>query len=220
MQNILLGPTKDLISKFWGVLSNLLMGVIFFIIGWIIAKVLKILIAKLLRMIKIDFLVEESGLKEVLVRGHVTKEPSELLANIIYWLLILVSLSLALTLMGVSIPTEVVDNLFAFIPRIVLGLIIFIVSLFIGNIVEGAINTTAANAGVEKPYVFGRIASIAVVVFGFVLALQVIGIGGDFVTTAFNIILASVAFGFALAFGLGAKDLVKEWLEGTFKKKQ
>ncbi len=219
-EGMFLSPTKELISNFWLVISKLLEAVVFFIIGWIIAKVLKLLIAKLLKIIKVDYLVEESGLKEVLLRGHVTKEPSELIADIIYWLMIIVFLSIALGLVGISIPQNVIETLLSFIPRIIVGLIIFIFSLFVGNIFEGVINTTVANAGLEKPYILGRISRIAVIIFGIVLTLQEIGIGAGFVTTSFDIVLASISFAFALAFGLGAKDFIKEWIESNFKKKQ
>lgn len=216
---MIFSPTKELISNFWLVISRLLEAVIFFIIGWIIAKILKLLIAKLLKAIRVDYLVEESGLKEILIRGNVTKEPSELIANIIYWLMIIVLLSFVLNLTGISIPQNVIETLLSFIPRIIVGLVIFILSLFVSNIFEGVINTTAANAGLEKPYLFGRIARIAVIVFGIVLTLQEIGIGTGFVTTSFDIVLASISFAFALAFGLGAKDFIKDWLETNFKKK-
>jgi hypothetical protein len=219
-RDMLFSPTRELITNFWIVISKLLEAVVFFIIGWIIAKVLKLLIAKLLKIIRVDYLVEESGLKEILVRGHVTKEPSELIANIVYWLLIIVFLSIALNLTGISIPQDVIETLLSFIPRIIVGLVIFILSLFVGNIFEGVINTTAANAGLEKPYIFGRMARIAVIIFGIVLTLQEIGIGTGFVTTSFDIVLASISFAFAIAFGLGAKDFIKEWLESNFKKKQ
>lgn len=220
MQGEVFGPTRELIINFWIVISRLLEAVIFFIIGWIIAKILKLLIAKLLKTIRVDYLVEESGLKEVLVRGNVTKEPSELIANIIYWLMIIVIFSFVLSLTGISIPQHVIETLLSFIPRIIVGLIIFILSLFVGNIFEGVVNTTVANAGLENPYMLGRIARVAIIIFGIVLTLQEIGIGRGFVTTSFDIVLASVSFAFALAFGLGAKDFIKDWLETSFKKKK
>ena len=217
--NWLLSPARELLDRLWIVLSKLIYSLLFFIVGWIIAKVLKILCAKFLKMIKIDKLVEDSGFREILLRGQITKEPSELLAGIIYWLLIIIVVFMAINLGGVPIPPSVIENLLSFIPKIIVGLILFIGSLFVANVLEGIVNTAAGNAGIDKPYMLGKTARVAIIVFGVVLAVQEIGIAANFVTSVFNIILASGALAFALAFGLGAKDVVKEWLEGIVHKK-
>ena len=219
MNELLLAPTKELVSKLGAVISKLIFGLLVFIVGWIIAKVFKILAAKLLKMCKIDKLVEDSGFREILLRGQITKEPSELLASVIYWLLVIVVVFLAINVAGVPIPSEVIGNLLAFIPKIIVGIILFIASLLVGNIVEGVVNTAAGNAGIQKPYVLGKAAKTVIIIFGVVLALDEMGIGENFVTSVFNIILASGALAFALAFGLGAKDVVKKWLEDFMTKK-
>ncbi|MGC8805407.1 MAG: mechanosensitive ion channel family protein [Candidatus Ratteibacteria bacterium] len=220
MHELLLAPTKELINRLGGAISKLLFGLLVFIVGWIVAKVFKILATKFLKMLKIDKLVEDSGFREILLRGQITKEPSELLASVIYWLLLIVVVFLSINVAGIPIPQDVIENLLSFIPKIIIGLILFIAALLVGNIVEGVVNTAAGNAGIQKSYVLGKTAKTVIIIFGVVLALDEMGIGGNFVTSVFNIILASGALAFALAFGLGAKDVVKNWLEEFLTKKQ
>lgn len=220
MNELLLAPTKELISRLGVAISKLLFGLLVFIVGWIVAKVFKILATKFLKMLKIDKLVEDSGFREILLRGQITKEPSELMASVIYWLLLIVVVFLSINVAGVPIPPEVIENLLSFIPKIIIGLILFIASLLVGNIVEGVVNTAAGNAGIQKSYILGKTTKVVIIIFGVVLALDEMGIGGNFVTSVFNIILASGALAFALAFGLGAKDVVKNWLEEFLTKKQ
>ncbi|MCM8763791.1 MAG: hypothetical protein NC830_00260 [Candidatus Omnitrophica bacterium] len=219
MNELLLAPTKEIISKLGATISKLLFGLLVFIIGWIVAKVFKILATKFLKVIKVDKLVEDSGFREILLRGHITKEPSELLASVIYWLLVIVVVFLSISVAGVPIPSEVIENLLSFIPKIIIGIILFIAALLVGNIVEGIVNTAAGNAGIQQSQILGKTAKIVIIIFGVVLALDEMGIGGNFVTSVFNIILASGALAFAIAFGLGAKDLVKNWLEQFLTKK-
>ncbi|MCM8821319.1 MAG: hypothetical protein NC831_00665 [Candidatus Omnitrophica bacterium] len=219
MKELLFMPTKEIMSKLGTIISKLVFGLLVFIVGWIIAKVFKILATKFLKVIKVDKLVEDSGFREILLRGQITKEPSELLAGVIYWLLLIVVLFLSISVAGVPIPSEVIENLLSFIPKIIIGLILFIAAVMVGNIVEGVVNTAAGNAGIQQSQIFGKTAKVVIIVFGVVLALEEMGIGGNFVTSVFNIILASGALAFALAFGLGAKDLVKNWLEQFLTKK-
>jgi hypothetical protein len=37
------------------------------------------------------------------------------------------------------------------------------------------------------------------------------------VATSFNILFGAICFGLALAFGLGCKDLAREWVEGLVR---
>ncbi len=220
MNELWMAPTKEIVNKLGMMISKLMFGVFVFIIGWIVAKVFKILAAKFLKILKIDKLVEDSGFREILLRGNITKEPSELLAGLVYWLLIIVVVFLSISVTGVPIPSQVIENLIEFIPKIIIGLILFIAALLVGNIVEGVVNTAAGNAGIKQSQLLGKTAKTAIIIFGSVLALEEAGIGGNFVTSVFNIILASGALAFALAFGLGAKDVVKNWLEQYWIKKQ
>ncbi|MCM8825056.1 MAG: hypothetical protein NC937_02740 [Candidatus Omnitrophica bacterium] len=219
MNELLFTPTKEIMSKLGTIISKLVFGLVIFLVGWIIAKVFKILATKFLKAVKVDKLVEDSGFREILLRGQITKEPSELLAGVIYWLLLIVVVFLSINVAGVPIPSEVIENLLSFIPKIIIGIILFIAALLVGNIIEGVVKTAAGNAGIQQSYILGKTAKIVIIVFGVVLALEEMGIGGNFVTSVFNIILASGALAFAIAFGLGAKDLVKNWLEQFIIKK-
>ena len=52
------------------------------------------------------------------------------------------------------------------------------------------------------------------------MALEHLGIRMALVTMSLQILLASLGLGFALAFGLGARDLAGEYLRGLIEKKK
>ncbi|MCM8785416.1 MAG: hypothetical protein NC827_01085 [Candidatus Omnitrophica bacterium] len=210
---------NELISKFWFSLSKVIGALLIFLIGWLIAKFLKLLIIKFFRYIKVDKLSEDSGLKELLDKGNITMEVSQLLGIGVYWLLMLAVVFLAINFAGIQIPPTIIDKILGFIPKFILGLLIFIFSIFLGSFFEGIVRTSAGNAGIEKASFLGKLTKIAIIVFGTVLALQEIGIASDFIGDIFIIILASFCFGIALAFALGTKDIIKEKVEEFLKKK-
>ena len=137
----------------------------------------------------------------------------------VYWIVMLVVVFISVNFAGIDIPDSVVDGLLAFIPNFILGLLIFLFSFFLGNFFSGIVRTSAGNIGIQKASTLGKLTQIAIVVFGTVIALQQIGIAGAFIGNVFIILLAAVAFGLALAFALGAKDIIKEYLEDFLKKK-
>lgn len=210
---------NELISKFWLALSKVIGALLIFLVGWLVAKFLKVLIIKFFKVIKIDQLAEDSGLKELLEKGNITLELSQLFGIGIYWILMLVVVFLAINFAGIQIPENVIERVLTFIPKFILGLLIFIFSIFLGNFFSGIVRTSAGNAGIAKAGLLGKITQIAIVTFGTVIALQEIGIASDFIGDVFIIILASFCFGTALAFALGTKDIIKEKIEEIIKGK-
>jgi len=220
MKESILGPSAEIIGRFWNGVSMLLGAVLMFVIGWIIAKFVRLLVTKFFKIVKIDKLSEESGLKTFLEKGNIDKEISELLGLAVYWMVMLVVVFVAVDFAGVSIPPTVIDGLIGFIPRLMLGLLIFVFSIFLGNFFSGIVRTAAGNTGISKANLLGKITQTAIVVFGVVVALQQVGIAGEFIGNVFIIILAAFCFGSALAFALGAKDIVKKHLEDFLGKKE
>jgi len=211
-------PATEMLQRFWYGLSTVITALLVFFVGWLIAKLLCFLITKLFKEIKIDKLMENSGFKGVLEKGNITKPVSELLGIAVYWIMLLVVIFVALMVGNISVPSIVIGQLLGFIPKFVLGIIIFILSMFLGRFFKGVVQTSVANAGIESAGFLAKLTEMGIIVFGTVLALQIIGIAAPFIGSAFNIVLAAFCFGAALAFALGSKDLIKGWLEGYFQR--
>lgn len=212
-------PTIEVVQKFWSGLAVVLGALIIFLVGWIVAKFIRLIVTKIFKFLQVDKLAEDTGLKTMLEKGNITKDVSELIGVAVYWITMLVVICVAVQYAGVDIPSSVVDKLLAFIPKFILGLLIFLFSLFLGNFFSGIVRTSAGNIGIQKASALGKFTQVAIVVFGTVIALQQIGIAAEFIGNVFIIILAAVSFGLALAFALGAKDIIKEYLESFLKKK-
>ncbi|MDD3725638.1 MAG: hypothetical protein PHI44_00340 [Candidatus Ratteibacteria bacterium] len=209
----------EVAQRFWNGLAIVLAALIIFIIGWIVAKFIRLIVTKFFKFLQVDKLSEDVGLKTMLEKGNITKEVSDLIGMAVYWITMLVVIFIAAQFAGVNIPSSAVDGLLAFIPKFILGLLIFLFSLFLGNFFSGIVRTSAGNIGIQKASILGKLTQIAIVVFGTVIALQQIGIAAEFIGNVFIIILAAFAFGLALAFALGAKDIIKESLEKFLNKK-
>ncbi|MCM8805575.1 MAG: hypothetical protein NC825_02435 [Candidatus Omnitrophica bacterium] len=213
------GPLRQVSASFWLALAKLLAAILTFVVGWLVAKLIYVLVVKALEKIKLDKFAEDSGLKTFLDKGKIEKTVSELIGIAVYWIVILVVIFLSVNVAGLSLPPSVIDSIIGFIPRFIIGLIIFVVSLFAGKLLRGIVFTTASNAGIKEAEFLARATQVAIVVFGVVIAIQEFNIAAEFIASVFIIILASVCFGLALTFALGAKDLAKQWLENIFQKK-
>ncbi|HPP66483.1 MAG TPA: hypothetical protein PKX05_01050 [bacterium] len=214
-----LTPLKQMSASFWLGLGRLIAALLTFIVGWLIAKLIYMLVVKGLQKIKLDKFAEDSGLKAFLDKGKIEKTVSELIGIAVYWIAILAVIFLSINVAGVSLPSSVIDAIIGFIPRFLIGLIIFVVAVFAGKLLRGIVFTAASNAEIKEADFLARVTQIAIVVFGIVIALQEFNIASEFIASVFMIILASLCFGAALTFALGAKDLAKQWIERIFQKR-
>jgi hypothetical protein len=220
MRESVLGPTAEVTQRFWNGLSAIIGALIVFLVGWIVAKFIRLLVTKFFKILTIDKLSEDAGLKTLLEKGNITKDVSDLLGIAVYWIIMLVVIFISINFAGLDIPPTVIDGLLGFIPKFILGLLVFIFSIFVGTFFNGIVRTAAGNIGLSKAATLGKITQSAIVIFGVVIALQQIGIAAEFIGNVFIILLAAFAFGSALAFALGAKDIVKKYLEEFLAKEE
>jgi hypothetical protein len=85
---------------------------------------------------------------------------------------------------------------------------------------ERTVLIAAVNAGVQFAKFLSRGIQILALLFSLAIALEQIGIGQSIVTASFTIIFGGIVLALALAFGLGGRELGKEWLEKQLGKKK
>src|SRR3989338_4648667 len=99
-QVVLLEPAKTVLSQISQFLVNVLLVIVILLIGWIIAKIIKTLVTKLLRTIKLDQLSDSIDLDNVLAKGGISYSISELIGVICYWLAVLITFVVAINAIG------------------------------------------------------------------------------------------------------------------------
>jgi Conserved TM helix len=209
-------PLKELLVRGWSFLVQFLTAVLVFVIGWIVAKLIMVMITKMLKAIRIDSIAEETKVAEFLRKGGIKYTLSELFGVIIYWVILLGVLISALDLMALGGVANLLDKILAYLPSVIGAIIILILGIFIAAFIAAIVRAATANVGVNQSNMLSKIAQIAIIIFTVVIALDELKIGAVIIS-AMNIILATVGLALGLAFGLGAKDtaakLVAEWVD-------
>jgi hypothetical protein len=111
-------------------------------------------------------------------------------------------------------------RMIAFIPTLISGIIIIILGIIIGEFVQGVILASAG--GVSGVPTLAKLTKGIMVLIALFMALQQVGVAEEIVTSAFTLILGSVALAAGLAFGLGNRDLAGEitrkWYEAGVRR--
>lgn len=205
-QAILVDPLRILFARLASFVPVLLGALLILLVGWLAARLLQEILVRALKAIRVDDLAQKAGLGEILRKGAVSYTFAELLGLFVYWLVLLGALVAAVNALGMTATAELLDRVLLYIPNVLAGVIILILGSFFAAMLGSLVQTVTANAGVKQSKTLGQLTKVVLVVFAIEVALEKF-IGMTILHTQLSILIAAAAFGTALAFGLGCKDL-------------
>ena len=182
-------------------LPKLLGALILFLIGWLLARVLRGLTGKLIDVL--DKLLQRFSLTATAEYKRLRQTSATLLSGFVFWLVIIVFLAASASILQLEIFTRWFDALLVYLPKLLAGSVIIIGGIIFGGAVRSMVTHTASTARINQSELIGRIVQFAVIVSAFVIGIQQLGIDVSFLTdlviVAFAVILGAFALGIALA---------------------
>jgi len=121
----------------------------------------------------------------------------------------------ALDVLGFDQIAVLMTELLALAGRILLGLVIFLVGLYLARLAADAIRSS----GVDQPNLLATAAQAAILVLTGAMALRQIGVANEIINLAFGLLLGAIAVAVALAFGLGGREVagreLQNWVQAA-----
>jgi hypothetical protein len=183
--------------------------------GYLLAKLLERGTDRLLSRIGLNRWIERGGVLDAVERTGWRARPSRIFANIVFWFVMFSVILVAANALGLDALAELFQELVSYVPSVVAAIVIVLVGIVLGDFVDGLIMASAG--ALHGGPTMARVGRAGVIVLAIFMALQTLGIAPDIVTTAFAILFGAGALAFALAFGLGNRDLAgevtREWYE-------
>jgi hypothetical protein len=203
-------------SQVFGQLVPSLLGALVILFaGYLLAKVLEKLTERLLRRIRLNYLLERGGVTQAVELSGTHVNPTRVIANLVFWLVMFTVILLAANALGLQSLANVVSTLVSYIPSVIAAIVIVLVGIVLGGFVGGLIQASAG--GLHGGRALARTGRGGVILLAVFMALQELGIATDIVTTAFAILFGAIALAMALAFGLGNRELAgevtREWYQ-------
>ena len=217
-QEILIEPTRQMLIQIGGFVVNILGMIAILIVGWLIAKLIKRLVTRLLRVVQLDKAAEHAGIDKFLAKGGISYSLAQLVGLLCYWLALLVVVVVAINAMGLGVAAELLNRIVLYIPNVIVSIFILVLGMFVATFFGAAVTTAASNAGIDQSRLLGKIVEVVVIVFSVAIALEQLRIGADLIRLCVTVILASFGLGLAIAFGLGCKDIVGKFVADSIDK--
>src|SRR5918997_3171422 len=135
--------------------------------------------------------------------------PAGMVGTLVQVAVVWFALIQALEVLGFDQVAVLMTDLLALAGRILLGLVIFLVGLYLARLAAGAIRAS----GVDQPNLLATAAQAAILVLTGAMALRQIGVANEIINLAFGLLLGAIAVAAALAFGLGGREVAGRELE-------
>lgn len=215
---------SDTLGRFGGWIEragpSLLVTLLVLVLGWFTAKIVQVGVARFMRVLKLDVLAERGGVSAFLSRGGVTSTASEILGKLVYWILLLLTLLVAVSVLGISEARFIFSSVAVIVPRVIVALVIVILGLSVAGIVANTVETAATNAQVAAPRLLAAFCRWTITIFVSIVALNELDVSTEVINSALLILFASVCLALALAFGLGCRDLAGRIAEEIYQREK
>lgn len=178
--NSISAPFANMVNQVLAFIPNLIAAIALGVIGWVVATVARTAInAALAKTTMDERLSAKAGVKPM----------SSTIADMVYWFILLVVLTMVLgqlELNGLFAPlTNMVDKIFNFIPNILIAGVVFVVGYIIAKIVRGIVTNLvstfdvqalATKAGLNEqnslPNIAGSLAFLVIIIPTIIAALN------------------------------------------------
>lgn len=183
--------------------------------GWVIAYVVRAVLRSILRLIKFNKLSENAGASQLLTNAALPSA-TEVLSQFVFWVTWLGFILLGVHVLGILGLQEQIARFFLFLPRLFVAIFILFVGLLAASFFARAALLAAVNANVPSPRVLSFALRTIIIVFVLSIVFEELGLAEQTMLVAFGIAFGALMLGLAIAFGMGGRDLAKNFLEKRF----
>ncbi len=193
-------PLEDTLTLITDFVPKLVLFLVILVVGLFVARWIRAIVHRILGAIRFDHYIDRSGIGAPLERAGFA-DSGRFVAQIIYYLIVLMVLQLAFNVFGTNPITETLDGLVAWLPNLIVAIALVIIGGLVANVVGDLVG--GATAGQSYGNFVTRLARIAVWVFFGLAALDQIEIGRDVVDTLTTAVFASLTGILIIKFGVG-----------------
>jgi hypothetical protein len=192
---------------------RLILAVVFFIIGWVLGSLISKAIQQVFSSLKIDSLFSSIGADGFFKRAGMNLNSGYFVGEVVRWFVIIVFLLPSLALVGLTDVTSFLsEGILGFLPQVIIAAFVLIIAAIVSEGLAKIVLATAKSVNLKSARMLSLVAKYAIWIFAIIIVLGKLGLG-DYMSILFTGLVAMLALGGALAFGLGGKDAAQRLIE-------
>lgn len=205
------------LNQFWVQLINfvpkLLAVVVILFFGWIIAKLVRTAVKRVLELIQFDKFAQKSGLEAFMNSGSVNVTLSGIISQVLYWLVIIMFVITGANTLGLNEVANLLHDLASYLPRIILAILVMIFGTLLARFINRLVFAWLHSIKFESALVVSTSVEYGIQILALFVALEQLGIGVQLIHSLFVIVFGAIFLALALAFGLGGREWAARVIE-------
>lgn len=209
---------RDVLQNTWDRIvefaPNIIGAVVIVLIGAIVGMILGYVVTRVLQAVKVQSLADQSRFTDILRRAKLNSDIAEITGSFVKWVVILAFLIPAAAVLQVEGARDFLEGMLLYVPR-VLGVAVFVIfGALIADVLSKMARVAVDSMGLTLGLVIQALVRWSLYIFIALTAMFALGVAREFIVILFTGLIAALAIGFGLSFGLGAQthmnDLVKK----------
>jgi hypothetical protein len=201
-------------DEFFAWLPKLVGALVILLIGWLIARAIARIVKRALQSGGADRALEHGKAGTYKKQYAPNLHPSGVISTIVFWFVFGSAILLAISTLGIEALQNAVASAVAYLPNVVAAILILLVAVAIAGAVGGLAARLAGGTMLGK--LVQTVVPTLVITIALFMALVQLKIATQIVVATYVLVLGAIALGFALAFGLGGRDVAGRMLEGAY----
>jgi hypothetical protein len=182
--------------------------IVVLIVGYIVAKIIGRATTALSERIGLQTAADRSGLSASMKQVGIERGVNWIVGNIVFWLLMCVFLTAGFNVLGLETVSTAMQKIVNFIPNLLVATVVVVIGLLVATFLRGVVATSADRVGLTYAEHLANGCYYALALMTFLGAFDQLGIQFGMLKEIILIAFAALAVGFALAFGLGGRDVM------------
>jgi small-conductance mechanosensitive channel len=186
------------------------------VVGYVLARWVAGLVAVVSEKIGLQTAAEKSGLAKSMHDVGIRRPVPGIVGGIVFWLLMCVFVMAAFNILGLESVSDAMGEVVNYIPRLLVATVVVVVGLLAATFIRGVVATSADRVGLSYAEYLAGGCYWVLSILTFIAAFNQLGIQFALLEKLILIGSAGLAAGFALAFGLGGRDVMAGILSGYY----
>ena len=213
----LIAVFSDTFASLVTYLPVVLTAIAVLLIGWLLAILIRGLVRRALESMDWLFarlMPRSAGRSETLTRAT-----SRAISTVVFWIVLLVFAASALRILGGSLFERWTENLLAYLPSAIGGVIIIVIGFTGGTLARHILEQASVGLGVGQSSLLGRLAQAVIVISCVVIGIDQLGVNVNFLIQLTTVTAAAVFGGIALVFALGTRQHLANLIGAHYARK-
>lgn len=218
-KDISLNTLSSIITEIKPALFNILGAILVIIVGWLVSRIIRFILKKLLRLAKVNSLSDRINEANLFGSLQAKINLEKIILGFVKWVLILIIVIVAADITELTVISTEIANLLRYLPILFSAVVIFMIGLYASNLIRSMLKNVLETMRLGASKIISSVVFYVLIIFVTITALNHAGIDTQIITNNFTLVLGAFLLAFALAFGLGSREVVGDLLRTFYARK-